>query len=341
MKKSILFGAGTLLLLAASCSNDEVVEQTQEGAISFKTIVDKNAARSATVLDNTSLLSFKVWGYKMDAEQGNPLIFNSQIVERESGAALWDYEPKQFWAVDMQYSFTALASNLEESNAVFSPSVPSIYNQNGFGSFKFDNSKAKGLEDITYAYNNRQTTNPISAGYQPVSFEFSHALSRVKFTFKNAVSDAYDLKIGSLKINDAYTSGVFEFPSCTWKVDEATSIISFTDGVNIPFGNSGSIGFRYIIPHSNTFTITFDVVAYVKGTETAVNRFTHKDIKVSLSDTELFNPGYSYNFTAELTADNVNPSQTIYPIQFAASVKDWQPAGDSTEDNEFDVKKNS
>lgn len=334
MKKLFIIGTSVLTILSTACSNDETVDFNKDNAIGFKTVVDKNASRSAEELTTNNFLKFNVCGYK-----GNALIFNGQEVSRATSTSVWGYSPLQYWAANTEYSFTAVGSNAENGcTAAYTPSQPAQYNQNGFGSFTFNDESARGLEDVVYAYANRLTTPTIDKSTQPVALEFNHALSRIKFTFTNGISEAYVLRIGNLKINNAPSSGTFTLPEASWTQNTGEFVLEYTDGADgIEYGQSGSIGYRYIIPGTKTLNINFDVVVYntsVSSTNPS-SRFSHTNVTLTLPEgSTAYLPGHSYNFTAILTTENINPNEPIYPIQFSASVNPWEP----DKDGSIDVK---
>ena len=173
------------------------------------------------------------------------------------------------------------------------------------------------------------TTNP-----GVVEFAFKHALSRVKFSFKNEMgSDAYTIKVYDLTINNATSGGNLvlgdENPAWTGN-GETTSLTLRNNLYKTPTAaNNGTVvsGTKFIIPAQDApFKITFKIDLIVNGGVIAT--YTHTD--KALPETT-FQNGHSYNFTATINPDNIDPVNDNYPIEFSViSVDDWATDTDVT-----------
>lgn len=345
MKKSILFGAGTLLLLAASCSNDEVVMRPESQAIGFKTTVDKSQSRAETAgnvdddnsVTTSNLKHFHVWGYKL-AKEGSAaaLIFNNQSVTGGSGG--WSYEPIQYWGANQTYSFVALSSNMTACSSTFTPGeAPTADADKGFGKVSFNNQAAEGMEDVICATQGRVTDGTLSEEtVKNVLFSFKHILTRMKFTFINGMSTAYQIQVSNLTVNGVKVSGDYDVVTSSWQANDGAFNLTFkskeqiegsylnaTTG-RIEFEQSKSISPHYILPGEQTLTVTFDVRVFNGDSQTSTTVYTHtaKPLQLPNSATEYL-AGHSYNFQATITPKNINPDEALKPIRFTASVEDW------------------
>lgn len=329
MKKSLFLIAASAFALA-SCSNDEVVDMQKQSAIGFDSYVGKTTR--AKEADMESLTEMNVYGYIGDAA---PLkIFNGQKVTK-SGTT-WSYEPLQYWTAGKTYFFTAIASPTAEGNTQYTytwaadadlpTATEGFY---GSGTIGFDNSAAKGNEDLVYAYATQVTANPLTVKPDKVQFAFKHALSRVKFTFTNAMgSSSYSIKVYDLKIENAAAQASLtlgaESPVWTGLTSEAQLELRnnlFTPAEQTALNTAKVVsGTKFIIPETKALTISFKVDMMINGT--LIDTYTHSN--VALPETA-FQNGHSYNFTAEITPKNIDPDQQMFPIEFnVQSVAGWE-----------------
>lgn len=335
MKKSYLPLAATACLLLASCSQDELVQAPGQPAIGFDSFVGKTTR--ATDATNTNLLRMSVYGYIGDATPAK--IFNGTMVSRTTQAAEWTYKPLQYWTAGKKYFFTALSSPSNEGNNHFSytwadnlpTATEGFY---GTGTITFDNSQSKGNEDVVYAFATKVTDDPLTTSPGKVEFLFKHALSRVIFTFNNKMgSDAYTIKVYGLTINNATSTAdlVLGTQNPTWSNHANTTVLTLRDELYNPqaqtAANNASVasGTKFIIPGELTFNITFKVDLILNGTTLLA---TYNHVAQALPKT-VFQNGHSYNFVADLTPDNIDPENDMFPIEFnVTDVEEWIPEAD-------------
>lgn len=324
MKAIHFLAAGALITLAA-CSNDEVIQAPESAPIGFDSFIGKVTRAEDATLNNIS--TFSVYGYLGDA--GTPRIFDGTQVTKESGD--WTYSPLQYWAPGKNYFFTALSSPVSQGNSRYDYTWGSVLPVEtagfyGAGTISFDNSAAAGNEDLIYAFATATTPAEIISAPERVQFAFKHALSRVKFTFNNAMaSDAYSIKIHGLKINNTASSGnlVLGEENPVWEVAGTTTLTLrptyFTPTSGIAANNASvASGTKFIIPETKALSISFDVDLIVNGATIA----TYSHNEVALPSVEFAN-GYSYNFVAEINPENI-VDEGLYPIIFNVSaVEGW------------------
>ena len=331
MKAIHLIAAGAALTLAA-CSNDEMVQAPEATPIGFDSYIGKTTRADDATLSNVKDIT--VYGYLGDA--GAPKLFDGQRVSNSSGS--WQYSPLQYWTADKNYLFTAVASpellgNKHYTYAWDDARPTDIENFYGSGTIGFDNSRASGNEDLIYAFKTATTPSPLNEAPGIVSFSFKHALSRVKFTFKNAMaSDAYSIKVYDLNINNAAATGslVLGAEKPVWTVAGSTAL-ELGPGYFSPAtgtaANTQSVasGTKFIIPETKALSISFKIDLIVSGN--VIGTYSH--IKRVLPSVE-FQNGYSYNFVAEITPENIDPKQELFPILFdVKEVEGWKDAADT------------
>ena len=166
------------------------------------------------------------------------------------------------------------------------------------------------------------------ANVSPVSFTFNHLLSRVKFTFVNGFPAEAIAKISvkDVKISNAYKNGTIT-PATTdavWNATDNTLPVNFANvsATDIEAGNKeGETEHMYLIPVAlPNYDVTFTVTLDQNGATT--------DYEHTATITTGMEKGKSYNFTATLTPENVDPDNTMYPIEFEAKVEPWDPFED-------------
>ena len=177
----------------------------------------------------------------------------------------------------------------------------------------------------------------------PVEMTFKHQLSKVKFSFRNAVGAGYSVKVTNVKITDAKLSGTLtvageQDAANTWGNQDGKLELTFghvvadktleesevpNEAVSIANTETKeTYNEKLMIPTPSTtsYTVTFTTELF-QGT-TSVGTHAHS---VTIKDVEL-KLGYCYDFTAELTYENVlDPEKPLKPIVFTVSetITDW------------------
>lgn len=334
MKKSLLMVAAATIVLT-SCSNDEVISTPDKSVIGFDSYVSKTTR--ATDATTSNLMSINVYGYIGGATPVKN--FDGTKVSRTSASAPWTYEPLQYWTAGKDYFFTAISSPVSEGNNHYSYSwaenLPvETAGFNGIGTIAFNNQAAAGNEDVIYAFATKTTPDPLTSDPGEVQFAFKHALSRIKFTFTNAMgSDAYFIKVYGLTVNNAAAQAelVLGTENPEWTGHTGTVVLTLRDNLfnpsNQTAGNADKVasGTKFIIPGTSTLNISFKVDLLLNGAVLA----TYSHIDQALPET-VFQNGHSYNFVAEINPENINPDEQMYPIKFnVVDVDEWIESGDS------------
>lgn len=332
MKKIFLMGLATAAMLA-SCNKDETVEMAPNTrAISFSNAFVDNATRS--VVDPSfrkdNLGSFDVYGFTQNGQ-----IFDGVPVSSEDDGNTWTYNPIQYWVEGNQYAFAAIApASVSVSGETLTGSSVADYKVGMTVSFTND-----GKTDLLYA-----PADPVNAddnfmaSPQPVSLTFKHQLSKVKFSFSNNVSGAYNIKVTDVKITDAKSTGTL-----TVNAADANAWSNVGgDPLELSFGAAGITGVstadaiaflgeaetyneQLMIPTASTvsYNVTF-TVELLNGT-VSMGTYNHT---ATISGVEL-KLGYCYDFAAELNADNIvvdpdDPDAQLEPIEFTVNeISSW------------------
>lgn len=336
-------GLATAAMLA-SCSQDETVEMAPNTrAISFSNAFVDNATRSVVdpSFKKETLGNFAVYGFTQTGQ-----IFDGVTVSSADNGSTWTYRPVQYWVEGNQYAFAAIApASVSVSGETLNGSSVADYKVGMTVSFTND-----GKTDLLYANGGAFNANEtFMASPQTVGLTFKHQLSKVKFSFKNNVSGAYNIKVTDVKITDAKSSGTLTVSTAA---DNAWSNVTGND-LKLSFGAAGTTGVstadaiafgtevetyneQLMIPTASTesYNVTF-TVELLSGT-VSMGTYNHT---ATIEGVEL-KLGYCYDFAAELNAENIvvdpdDPDAELQPIEF--TVKEISNWIDTDKDQTIDI----
>lgn len=217
MKK--LFISMLAVAALASCSQEDVIVADKGDLIGFNSFVE-NSTRADAATDPSykasSLAYFDVYG-----AVGGVNIYDGDRVARGTAAlgAAWTMDanaPKQYWIADASYKFAAV---------VDATSVTPDTNTGLPTELSYTTSTQK---DMLYDY--VETVGQPTTNNGLVAFQFTHLLSKVKFSVTNttaADADNYRIKITSAKLTNVYPSGTYAVTgdTGTWTPDTATDYV--------------------------------------------------------------------------------------------------------------------
>lgn len=319
--KKLLFISLVATAMLAGCSNDEMVETTQSGAVRFDGFVNKSTRGLADDITTANISNFSVYGFMTDA---TGQIFTGEAVTKSNDA--WIYSNTQYWTAGKDYWFSAIAPTKDAQWTY------AVNNKVEGGIITFEN--REGTQDLLYAYSDKVScTTPSEQG--KVSFTFNHLLSRVKFKFTNAMgNDNTTLKVTDVKITNANKKATCDVSAATktWILadDNVADDLVFgsvlaSDAKIVNTGSSAT-DHKYMIPQNQTYALSFKVIMYQGDVEAATYNHTNVLIpKVNMI------AGYSYVFNAELTGKNIDPVGELYPIEFTVEeVEKWEEFVDNT-----------
>ena len=317
MKKFLFLGIAATAMLA-SCTNDEMVEMNPQNAIGFETFVDKST-RAAADVTTDNLTAFWVYGWRTKATTTEQ-IFNAQEVTANEGVCT--YSPLQYWVGGYNYTFEAIAPKSGNNGVTFNAA-------NGASTITF---VSDSETDLIYATGGKDLTGTANLTATPgaVGLKFNHLLSRVKFSFVNGFPANSDvtLTVTDVQIDNAGTTATYTTSNGTWGATTVPGVVTFAsdDVENIAGMQSAETAHKYLIPADiKTYTVTFTVEMKQGG---VTDTFDHT---VTLSTDELLLvAGNSYNLTATLNKDNINPDCDLFPIEFTATVTSWGAFTDVT-----------
>ena len=328
MKKLFMIGLAATAMLA-SCSNDETVEMAQSKAIGFSNAFVNNGTRSIVDPSFTTktLGNFAVYGFT----QAGQIFKGDKVYKGGSASTEWSYDVLQYWVPGNTYTFGAIAPYSVATN-VSDVALPENATKVEM-TVAFTNTDADQV-DLLHAAPAQIAGTEVTETYKtPVGMTFNHQLSKVKFSFENAVGEGYNVKVSNIKITDAYTNGTLTVAANgnTWSAQANNTL-----GLN--FGNVvaddatadeaaviandatlDSYNEKLMIPMDATATYTVTFTAELYQGDVLLGSYNHE---VKIKNVE-FKLGYCYDFKASLTHENIT-DKPLNPIEFdVTNVEDW------------------
>lgn len=193
MKKSFLFAAMSIMILA-SCSNDDIVDVNNGSGISFRASLDKAVTRAnATNLQNLAAFNVTAIG------DGKSYFTNLGVTSANNGAD-WTTASTYYWP-SYQLAFFAYApqtpsgtvgiANAEKKITDFSP-AQAVTDQ----------------KDLVISYNTGTKALNENSG---VAMNFKHALSQIEVKAKCS-NDKIKIEVLGVKLVNAAAKADFTFP---------------------------------------------------------------------------------------------------------------------------------
>lgn len=330
MKKLFMIGLAATAMLA-SCSNDETVEMAQQKAIGFSNAFVNNGTRSIVdpSFTTTTLENFAVYGFT----QNGQIFKGDKVYKGGSASTGWSYDVLQYWVPGNTYTFGAIAPYSVATN-VSNVALPESATKVEMA-VAFTNTDADQV-DLLHAAPMQIAGTDVTETYStPVPMTFNHQLSKVKFSFENAVGEGYNVKVSNVKITDAYTNGTLTVAATgnTWGEQKNNNLELNFGNVVANDANADEAAFianaatlesyneKLMIPMDVTATYTVTFTAELFQGEVSLGSFDHT---TTIKGVE-FKLGYCYDFKATLTHENiVDPENPLKPIKFTVDgIEDW------------------
>ena len=329
MKKIFLIGLAATAMLA-SCSNDETVEMAQSKAIGFSNAFVNNGTRSVNdpsfTNEKQNLEDFAVYGFT----QKGQIFDGTKVYKGGSASTGWSYDVLQYWVPGNTYTFGAIAPEGQKANV----SDVALADDKIGMKVAFTNTDENQV-DLLHAAPAQIAGTEVTETYAtPVKMTFNHQLSKVKFSFENAVGEGYNVKVTDVKITNAYSKGTLTVGATNAWSEQAGNSLALVFG-NVVADNATtdeaavivydatleSYNEKLMIPMGNTAEYTVTFTAELLQGEVSMGTFKHT---TAIKNVE-FELGYCYDFKATLTHENiVDPDNPLKPIEFTVDdITDW------------------
>lgn len=201
--KKFLFGTAGLLLIAASCSKNEVVEVNQDGNEIQFSVVANNATKAADIYCNNNKPSeFTVYAESSD---GKTYINGDKITSSDKGATWVNESGTRFWPNGLLLDFYAVVNGTINWNVTAEGTAPATIVNYEVPTTVSDQ------KDLLYAVKMEQEKGATAEATEAVSLNFRHALSQIVFNAKNTNPNLY-VEISEVSIVGVSSKGNFTFP---------------------------------------------------------------------------------------------------------------------------------
>lgn len=318
MKKSIYL-LGMAVAALSSCSQSDVVEMPESAAIKFNSFVNNNT-RDVTEVVKDGLTQFYVIGYMCSTGTNS---YTTPVYKNELQTTPY------YWQANHDYLFAAYAdgNNGEIENAKFEPSTLSL---------SFEDYTPNDAKDLVATIGANSVGKDLPTTPMPLTFK--HMLAQVGLTFKNTDGVAYTLKISDIKINNAIKTGkgYYNNGNINWEGQREQAAYSYEEIADLAENTKEHKQYKLVIPQAGTDQINVTFTATISGAGMAEKSSTFQatlgyDPEATGKGTaNTWTPGYRYNYTATINADQIDPSLQNQKIEFTATVEeDWKDANDT------------
>lgn len=203
MKKILLLTAG-MLLIAASCTKNEVVEVNQDGNEIQYSVVANKATKAADIYCNNNKPSeFTVYAESSD---GKTYINGDKITSSDKGATWVNESGTRFWPNDLSLDFYAVVNGTINWNVTAEGTAPATIVNYEVPTTVSDQ------KDLLYAVKMEQEKGATAEATEAVSLNFRHALSQIVFQAKNTNENLY-VEISGVRIVNVANKNTFTFPT--------------------------------------------------------------------------------------------------------------------------------
>lgn len=316
MKKSFLM-LGVAAMALASCTNEEVLNVAENRAIGFDAFTP-HGTRAVSDMTGSGTETFKkfyVYGSYTTGADNTTTVFNGEEVAYTSA---WGYSPAQYWQ-NGDYKFAAYSNG----NSSLLSGVTYTHD----AGLKIENYPV-GTADLIYATATADVDD--KATYStPVGFTFNHILSKVKFTFdSSSFADNLKVTVSGLKIDNSKKTGTYNGTNWTYLSEEGAINYSTVDVNNSKYNTSGQDAIKpeecYVLPQSTEGLTASFTVTVTDALDAVVMEKSFTGVSLFVANNETWNAGFVYNYTAELTEDNINTDGQAKPIVFTGNVNKWE-----------------
>ena len=323
MKKLFLMLAAAAAV--ASCSKDYTIVADNGEAIEFGNFVENSTradaatdpSYSTTADKGVALESFNVYG-----AVGGVNIFNGNTVTKgdEAYGSAWTLTgATQYWIAGADYKFVGVVDGSKAGVTTITPDASDLPESI---SYTVDGKTDLLCDVVTY--------DDVAAPYPLVAFNFTHLLSKVKFSVKNTSTDAtnYRFVLTSAKLTNVYEDGVYDVNADSWtpgsdmrefELDKTT----ITNGATLYHNHE-----ILLIPGTKKVGVV--VAANIQATDDGTTWETVSTISKTFENVVELEKSKAYNFIVELGIGT--------EIKFTATTMPEWGNGNTVDTDEDDVK---
>ena len=325
--KKVLLCALAAGALTTACNKAEVIDVVGTPAIQVGDIFVENATKAVDPsFTNNNLKELSLYGF-MTTTSG--VVFNNERLAKDVAndelTQAWKYANTQYWTPGNTYYFGVVAPLVAENGPVAVDY--SKANEYGIGEISFTQPTDAGSVDVLYDAKKVECT---AMQMDPVAFQMSHMLAKVKFSFTNGFgNDNAYVTVKNIRMTAPAAGSINVaqqdwWSTNQWQLAEGETTLEFGDmeAEKLAVGKvTESAKERLTIPASasQVYNVTFDVELYY-GDQLAYSN----TLETVIEGAEL-KIGKAYNFHATIDGSNIVPGEDeLTPIEFTVTVKDWE-----------------
>lgn len=300
MRKDLFLLAAAAVVMAG-CSKTEMVEMPDSAVIGFGSAYIGNPiqSRAVTTLTTANIDAFYVYGGHDNSLTNT---FDGTKVSKSGGT--WSYSPVRYWNAGTTYRFAAYAPEIADGKGTVGTD-----DANGRLTFTEYVCDPDNQLDLIYA---EQSITAQAENNNPVSFNFRHLLSMIKFTFKSGFPNDVPVTVSELKVYGMAAQGTY---SNGWTPDENQAVAEgapFEEMATTTAKNTASQATQaasanfVVIPQSGgTVTVSFKAAVSLDASEVKTKEFTTTLVPA-------WEAGNCYNYVATITEQNMEVESITY-----------------------------
>lgn len=300
MKKDLFLLAAAVVVMAG-CSKTEMVEMPDSAVIGFGNAYIGNPiqSRAVSTLTTANIDAFYVYGGHDNSLTNT---FDGTKVSKSGGT--WSYSPVRYWNAGTTYRFAAYAPEIPDGKGTVGTD-----DANGHLTFTDYVCDPDNQLDLIYA---EQSTTAQAENNSPVSFNFRHLLSMIKFTFKSGFPNDVPVTVSELKVYGMAAQGTY---NNGWTPDETQAVAEgapFEEMVTVTAENTASQATQaasanfVVIPQSGrSVTVSFKAAVSLDASEVKTKEFTTTLVPA-------WEAGNCYNYVATITEQNMEVESITY-----------------------------
>ena len=303
MKKNLFLLAAAAIVMAG-CSKTETVEMPDSAVIGFGSayIGNPTQTKAVSTLTTANIDAFYVYG-----GHDNSLTNTFDGTKVSKSGSTWSYSPVRYWDAGKSYNFAAYAPEIPAGKGTVS--TDEINRRLTFTDYV---SGPDNQLDLIYAVGVSVTAQQENNG--PVSFNFQHLLSMIKFTFKSGFPVDVPVTVSGLKVYGMAAQGTYDngwTPDGTQAVAEDTP---FNEMVTTTAENkadasqatqAASVNFVVIPQSGGTVTVSFTAAVSLEAGNVKTKEFTTTLVPA-------WDAGNCYNYVATISEQNMEVQSITY-----------------------------
>ena len=303
MKKNLFLLAAAAIVMAG-CSKTETVEMPDSAVIGFGSayIGNPTQTKAVSTLTTANIDAFYVYG-----GHDNSLTNTFDGTKVSKSGSTWSYSPVRYWDAGKSYNFAAYAPEIPAGKGPVS--TDEINRRLTFTDYV---SGPDNQLDLIYAVGVSVTAQQENNG--PVSFNFQHLLSMIKFTFKSGFPVDVPVTVSGLKVYGMAAQGTYDngwTPDGTQAVAEDTP---FNEMVTTTAENkadasqatqAASVNFVVIPQSGGTVTVSFTAAVSLEAGNVKTKEFTTTLVPA-------WDAGNCYNYVATISEQNMEVQSITY-----------------------------